>query len=335
MAEILDIIDPVELTLFARLEAEQFDNESPGSLAQFFPVTTVNDIRYAYTTGIDTLIDEAMFRAWDAESQIGRRPGAARVTGELLPISRKIPLSEYAALRTRGATDDIVNAVYNDGPRQGRGIMARFIRARAELLLTGKISIAENGVATEYDSGRHGSLTIGAVSPLWSAHSTATPIANIIAWKELVRAQAGIYPNRLLISAQAMSHLQQVDEVRGAFMPAGQVPNRITVDAVRDAFLQLAQVTVEVYEPPPGMLASPIPANMVVLLRDDTPLGSTTLGTPLEALEPEYQGLGSLPGIVVGGWKSKDPITAWTHGVAIGLPLLGVPDLTLSAQVLA
>ncbi|HEX2578671.1 MAG TPA: major capsid protein [Aquihabitans sp.] len=335
MAEILEGLDPVELTNFARLEANDFDAQSQ-SLARWFPYQAVNDIRYAYSRGVDVLLDEAQFRSFDAESPLGRRPGASRVTGELQPISRKIPLSEYAQLRIRNASNDEINdQVFNDAARLARGIAARFERARGELLRTGNLVINENGVVQTYSSGRHASLTVGAVSPLWSAHSTATPIQDILDWMELIRAQSGVTGNRLLVSRSVMSHLQQIDEVRGAFMPAGQVPNRITTDAVGAAFVQLAGVTVEVLEPPAGMTTPPIPANTVILLQDGVPLGTTTYGIPVEATLPEYQGLAPQPGVLAGGWKDRDPVTAWTHAVAIGLPLLGAPNLTLSATVLA
>ena len=73
-------------------------------------------VKYAYDKGVDALVDEASFRAFDTESPLGRRPGMARKTGELLPISRKIPLSEYAQLRLRGADADAIGKPVPVGP---------------------------------------------------------------------------------------------------------------------------------------------------------------------------------------------------------------------------
>ena len=332
----IDGLDPVELTLATRLEVADFDETSPGTLSEFFPVVEIDDIHYSYNRGIDTLVDEAMYRAFDAESQIGRRPGTSEVSGKLLPISRKIPLSEYDRLRRNGNSDAIVDAIFADAARLGRGVFARLIRARASLLLTGKVQLNENGVVSTYNSGRHASLTVGAVSTLWSDYDDSTPISDVLAWKALIAGRTqGIQPNRLLVTETVMTHLQQVDEVRGAFVSVDSVGPRVTRDAVVDAFLQMAGVRLEVFVPPPGMTPTPWAENMVVLLRDDVPFGTTTLGTPLEATRPDYASLGNLPGVVAGGWEEDDPMTAWTHAVAIGLPLLGVPDLTLSAQVLA
>ena len=64
-------------------------------------------------------------------------------------------------------------------------------------------------------------------------------------------------------------------------------------------------------------------------------LGATYWGTTLETSEPEYN-IGELdrPGIVVGTWKTRDPIAVWVHSAAIGMDALGDANLTLRAQVL-
>lgn len=329
-------LDPAELNVFVRDTLAEFDGQV-NSLARFLPYQEIPDIRYAYSRGIDALVDEASYRAFDAESPIGRRPGAARVTGELLPISRKIPLSEYDSLRLRNAGDDeIVAGVFRDADRLTRGIAARLERARGELLVSGEVDLSENGVVSTYESGRHASLTVAALSSTakWSDLDDSDPISNIIAWKALVRTQSGLDPNRLIVSPTVAALLQQNDKVRSWDRPLASAPGRVTIDAVNDAFLGLAQVAVEVYEAPAGMTSSPIPANTVVLLRDNVPLGMTAHGMTLEASEPEF-GATMQPGVVAGAWKTTlDPIQVWTKAVTIALPLLAAPDLTLSCQVI-
>ena len=340
MSETLEYIDPVELTEFARLAQADFDAQSQ-ALARFFPYTPVDDIRYAYSRGVDALVDEASFRAFDTESPLGRRPGMARITGELLPISRKIPLSEYASLRLRGADAQqagVISGVFRDTERIARGIAARFARAQGSLLQTGKVTLTdENGLTMTYDSGRTAGLTItSVVSPAWTSYSTATPIANLLAWKALVKtANEAIEPNVALVSPTVLGHLQQCDEIRSFATSVANAPSRVTRDAVVEAVAGLAGLRLEVYETPVGMASSPIDERYVVLLSDTQPVGLTAYGVPLEAGEPEYAGLGVQPGIIAGSWKSKDPINVWSHGVAIGLPLLSAPDLTFAAKVIA
>ncbi len=335
MATPINLLDPAVVTAGARLEAVDFD-ATVQSLSRFLPNEETGDIRYAYSKGADALVDETVFRVFGAESPIGRRPGAARVTGELLPLSRKIPLGEYENLRIRNAPDqEVVDAIFKDAIRLARGIAARVERARGQLLQTGKVTINENHVDQLYDSGRAGGHTISSVSPAWSSHVTATPISDIIAWNELIRSKTGITANRLLVSAAVMTHLQQCDEVRGALMPLALSLARVSRSSVSEAF-EGEGVIVEVYEPPAGMVSSPIDPNWVVLLRDNVPLGGTFWGLTLEATAgSEFFPEGPGPGIVAGGWlEDVDPITAWTKAAAIALPVMGSPDLTLAAKVL-
>lgn len=331
----IELLDPVELTDFARLGAEDFDAQVQ-SLSRYLPNRETGDIKYSYSKGVDALVDETVYRAFGAESPIGRRPGTGRVTGELLPLSRKVPLGEYENLRRRNAPqNEVVDEIFRDADRLARGIAARVERARGQLLQTGKVTIDENRVDQEYNAGRDAGHTIASVSPLWSSHSTATPLSNIIAWNELIRQKTGVTANRLLVSPVVMGHLQQCDEVRGALMALTLAPARVRREAVNEAF-QGEGVTVELYEPPAGMLTSPIDPNWVVLLRDNIPLGGTFWGLTLEATESsDFYPQGPGPGIVAGAWKEGlDPITIWTKAVGIALPVMGAPDLTLSAKVI-
>lgn len=338
--EALSFIDPAELTEFARLARADFDAQSQ-SLARFLPYVEIDDIRFAYNRGADALVDEATFRAYDAESPIGRRPGSARITGEIPAISRKIPLSEYAQLRTRALDVQeaaIISGVYRDAERLARGIAARLERARGELFQTGKVTLNENGVVSTYDSGRASSLTITTTpsNGYWSVHNTSTPVTDLIGWADTVAAanEAGIRPNRVLVSTTIMGHLQQCDEVRGFTTAVANAPARVTTGAVQDAILGLTGMTLDVYETPAGMATSPMASNVVVLLRDNVALGSTAYGVPLEASEPEYAQVAPQPGVYAGSWKTKDPINVWSHAVGLALPLLAAPDLTLAAKVL-
>lgn len=336
MTDFLDLIDPVELTEFARVAADDFDAQVQ-SLTRFLPNRQVNDIMYSYDKGLDVLVDEAQFRAFDAESQVGRRPSGSRISGSILPISRKIPLSEYAQLRLRNASNDqLVQQCFDDAARLARGIAARALRARGQLLETGKVTINENNVVTEYDSGRAGGHTISTLgsNDRWSAYSTADPIGDVMGWSDLIYAAIGVRPDTMLVSSTVMAHLQQVDLVRGAFVAVATAPSRATIAQVQEAFLAMANVRVEVWQAPAGMTGVMDPKK-VTLLTESVPLGATLYGIPVEASEPEYAALSSQPGIVAGAWREPDPSVPWTKAVGLLLPILSSPDSTLNAQVIA
>ncbi|MFV0496069.1 major capsid protein [Mycobacterium sp.] len=336
MPDILDLIDPVELTEFARLEAANFDDQVQ-SYSRFMPYQGVNDIRYAYNKQAAAFVDEAVFRAYDAESPTGRRPDSSRIVGEIPAISRKIPLSEYAQLRARQAPDrDIIDSIFDDARNLARGIAARVERARAIVLETGAININENGYQSTYTSGRHASLTPAdlAGTAVWSDYVNATPISDVIAWADLIRARVGMSPTELRVSSTVMAHIQQCDEVRAFNTAAPLAPQRLSRDRVNDAFVGLAGVRVVVDETPAGM-TNPRDATKVILMVDTVPVGRTLYGTPVEASEPDYAGISAQPGIYAGTWKEKDPVTPWTKAVAITLPVLTIPDATLCCKVIA
>ena len=137
-----DYITPAELTGYVRaaladLETNQF------TLSRFLPSQQIDDLQYRFTRGGEGLAEAATFRAYDAESPIGSRPGISRVTGELPPISRKIRLGEYERLRQRRADQAIRDAILDDATRMARTVAARVELARGEALYTGKITLNE------------------------------------------------------------------------------------------------------------------------------------------------------------------------------------------------
>src|ERR1700761_129733 len=120
-----DYYDPAELTGYARQAlADLPDNQQ--QLARWLPNRTVDDLEYRFNRGGGGLTEAASYRAFDTESPIGRRESAARTTGELLPISEKIPLGEYDQLRRRAnPTPAIQNGLLTDTERQVRKVAAR------------------------------------------------------------------------------------------------------------------------------------------------------------------------------------------------------------------
>ena len=335
MTDYLDLIDPVELTEFARVSAADFDAQM-GSLADVFPNRQVADIMYAYDKGLELLVDEAEYRAFDAEAGIGRRPSTSRVSGSILPISRKIMLSEYAQLRLRNAGNDaMVQAHFDDARRLANGVVARVIRARGQLLETGKVTIAENGVHTEYDAGRAAGHSVSTLASddRWSAYTTADPVGDVMAWSDLIYEATGVRPTHLKVLSTVMAHLQQCDNVRGALVSVS--PPRATVAMVQEAFLALANITVEVYTQPAGMSGNVIDPKKVVLYTSNAAVAATLYGIPVEATEDAYRALSVQPGIVAGAWRQPDPSVPWTKATGLALPILASPDSTLCAQVIA
>ena len=97
-----DIVNPAELTGYARASLNDYEARQ-GSLARWLPNREVQDVVARFVAGGAGLVEEARYRAYDAEPEVGRTPGRKRVTIELPAVSQEIPVTEYQQLRERGA----------------------------------------------------------------------------------------------------------------------------------------------------------------------------------------------------------------------------------------
>jgi hypothetical protein len=91
-----------------------------------------------------------------------------------------------------------------------------------------------------------GSALTTAVSDEWDDHSNATPIADVLAASEKVRAGIGFSANILVVSEKVWKHLKQCDEVKDLLKYAGNAaaaPGNISRQAVA-AMMELDEIVV-------------------------------------------------------------------------------------------
>jgi hypothetical protein len=341
-----EFIEPTQLTgliraALADLQVNRF------TLSRWLPNVEVDDIVYEFVKGGGGLAETASYRAWDAESKIGRREGIGKVMGELPPISEKIPLNEYDRLRMRtNKREDALPFIARDAQRIARNISARFEVARGSALVNATAEVPE--LQTTVDFGRLSTHSVVAAI-LWTDHANATPINDLRAWKNTYEDTNGETPAVILAPTAVVENLAMCEQmIRQAYplAPAGTAP-MLNGEQVNSILRSLNLPAIETYDARvkvDGVATRITPGNSIVMLPEPgattagapTDLGATLLGTTAESLEEEY-GLqaGEQPGIVAAQWKTKDPVRVWTHGAAVGLPVLREPNLTLKAQVLA
>ena len=109
MALWTDIITPAELTGYARESLADMELQR-GTLAKYLPNRHVLDTAVRFVVGGSGLVEEARYRAFDAEPEIGRQQGGKRVSIEMPAVSQKIPVSEYRQLRARNASESFMAA---------------------------------------------------------------------------------------------------------------------------------------------------------------------------------------------------------------------------------
>ncbi len=334
-----EYVTPDELTGYVR--AAQADLEvNTFRLNQYLPYEHVNDLDYRFDTGGEGLVEAATFRSYDAEAPIDSRPGLARAQGSLPPISRKIPLREYDRLKIRGLAGEIKSRIYNDAARMTRKVLARMEIARGQALVEGRVVINENGVIATVDFGRASGNVVTA-GVLWSASSGATPLTDLMTWRDAYVAVNGSEPGQILTSRRVVSLMMRNAELRNLVFPTsgGMQPDIISEAAINSALAVFGLPPIVTYEAQlkvSGVATRVIPDNRLLLLpggEDLRQLGRTLYGTTLEASTPGFNLTGAEAGIVAGNLETWDPIHLWTKVSAIGLPIVVNPNLTMVATV--
>lgn len=333
-----DIIDPATLTGFVR-DAQEEVEARKGTLAQFLPNETVADIAVRFIAGNAGLVEEAKFRAYDAEPEIGKRPGGKRHMLELPAIGQNIPVSEYAQLRNRNASDDALLASIQKTAKQVvAAVDDRMERLRGTVLVSGKATIDQDNFKTEDDFGRDASHTTTATT-LWSEPG-ADPIEDLQLWGDLYNATNGVDAGAIVLSRRVLrilgSHVQFRTNVNGG----GSRP--ATIAEVIATLEGYGLPTVVQYDrrTSSGLV---IPDDRVLMLpapvasddADGTELGNTFWGQTLTSEDTDW-GIedSEKPGIVAGVYRNpKPPMIAEVISDAIGMPVLANANLSLAAKV--
>lgn len=345
-----DLVQPVEITGYARARLEDYERQQNGSLASYLPNDFLNDIVARFTVGGTGLQPVAEYRSYDAETPLGSLPGTSRVSFELPPLGMKMRVSEYEQLRARGnlsqvllrtsverITERLVDAI-SDRLEYERG----YAIENAELAIDDETGFKQTG-DWERDPTHEVDASTGA-GVYWDDWDNADPIEQLIAWQEIYVATNGFPPGSILTSTKVFTNLQRAASLRVLASSLAGAPQIVTREAVNGMLNSYGLPPVTVYDrqvnlrgtvkkvlSPEYLFMLPAPGGTVGQVK----LGQTYWGTTLEASEAEY-GIGELdrPGIVVGVWKTRDPIALWVHSAAIGLAVLGDANLSFRAQVL-
>lgn len=334
-----DIITPAELTGYVRAALEEYE-KAKGSLARWLPNREVADIVARFVMGQKGLVDEAQFRAFDAEPEQGRRQPRRRVTIELPAIGQSLPVSEYQQLRARRADDEeIRNQLLADAEQVVQAVADRIERLRGTVLTTGKATIDQENFAIEDDFGRSASHTVVAAQ-LWSATSVDR-LAYLEMLHDLYRTDNGEDPGALLMPTRVFRALAGGDQFKTVFAGGGE--RNATREQVNDTLTSAGLPEVTLYD---RLTAGGrvIPSDRLMLLPapveptdwQGTKLGATFWGQTLTSTDPDYELAPSeQPGIVVGAYKGKKPpMLAEVIADAIAEPVLANADLSIVAKVL-
>ena len=338
-----DLISPAELTGFARAAQEDVERRK-GTLARWLPNTEVPDVVVRTVVGEDGTGELAQYRSFDAETPIGSGGKGERKVFELLPLGLKERVSEYDQLRMRGG--DVaaltLGGVEKAALRVVNAVVDRLEIARGQALETGGLAIDENGVKQTLSFGRPAGNTVTA-SVLWNASSgTPKAIDDLIAWCDVYKdGNNGNMPGAMVTSRKAVAALQRSEEIRALVATTAGTPSIVSMEALNAVLASYDLPPIYIFDRKIRGQAVLSPNKLFLLPAPVEPngsneLGGTFCGQTLEASEPEY-GIAAAeqPGLVVGAWKTRDPIAVWVHSNAIAVPVLVNPVASMVATVVS
>lgn len=335
-----DYVTPAELTGYVRTALADQPINDLALVDNLLPDTPIDDVEFRANITQLGLRRAAKFRSWDTEARTTPRKGVVRIQGELPPLSEKRRLGEYDRLRLRKVADNAIrDIIFNDAVELAQAIRTRIIMAKAQALVTGKVTLLENGLDLEADFLRLAGHTVTA-SILWSVTGSgaADPVANQDTWFGVFRATQSGNPVRAITSQRVMSTLMRNDKIRAFCLPVGSTQGIVTRDQVNALFTSFGHPPFEIFdaqvEDADGAATRLIPDDVVVYI-GSSKIGETLWGTTAEAIEPDYGiDASEAPGIVVGSYVESDPIQRWTKASGIGLPMLLNSNATFVAKVL-
>ena len=348
MANIYDLIAPVELTGVARLEQAAEDWEvNRLQLGQWFPNDFVPRIDFAYATGTDrTYSESAQFRAFDERPRLGTRPGITRIRGELPPISMEYVLTEYdqiqlMAIQNGGEAQlrELVEPVVTKDIIRGVAAIERRMEfVRRDMLVDGTADFNEGGMSLTLDTGRDAGRS-STVSTGWDVPATATPITDERAVVDTMIDEENIGPTDLIammntVTWRAWKLCQEVEDQWDSVRVRTHLNDDQANQIRRDNELPAVVINdSRAAHPETGVTERLIPDYKVLYLPRGA-VGSTQYGIPAITNDPDVDiPFAQRPGPVAYLTREVKPSIVSTVVDALGLPLLKDPDATYALDV--
>jgi hypothetical protein len=339
MALWTDLVTPAEATGYARAALSDLEVNN-ASLARWIPNVEVSDLSVRFRKGQAGFVQEAAFRAYDAEPEMAGSSSGQRVTIDLPALGQNRPISEYDQLRLRNATDDVLrDSIFKEISNAARAVADRIERLRGTVLSTGKATINQSNFVTDDDFGRAGAHSVTAAS-LWS-DTAVSRLSDLNAWSDVYAAtNNGTAPGSILVSRRVFRALASGKEfatllANGATRPGleADVRGLLTSAGLPELFIYDRSTSGGRVIADDRLLFLPAPVDPQ---SGQSEMGGTFWGQTLTSMDSNYTIEPSeQPGIVVGVYKNeKPPMIAEVVSDAIALPVLANANLSFVAKVL-
>jgi hypothetical protein len=337
MAIWTDVIEPETLTEYAR-NLTELEEGRGDSLAQFMPNNQVDDIRVTVAMNQKQQVTAAKFRAFDAETSMAQMSGGKEATFRLAPVGQQMQISESDQTRfINKSNDEVKSKIYDVTDVLVRNTVAAVELLRAQVLVSGRLTIPEVGV--DDDFGRN------PLHDVTAAHSWADPsvsrLNDFYTWTDVYSNTNGEAPGCIYMTKRVFRAMVSGDEFKTVLIGG----------ANRPATVAEALALLESHGLPPIILCERkvdskliIPTDRLLLLpspvgtsdHTGTQLGATFWGQTLSSTQGGFSlGNQDLPGLVAYAATLDDNSFRKNVQVdAIASPVMVNPDLSFVATVL-
>lgn len=339
MATLIDIIEPAELTGYAR-ESMNALEEKKGSLATWLPNRMVDDVLVRFVADGAGLVEEARFRAFGAATESGKAPDSKRVTLDLPALGQSIGLDEYSRLRLRKSGEErLKREIVSRTDAAVAAVSDAIERMRGIVLLTGKATIDQPNYKSEDDFGRSAEMAPTAAQ-LWTNTGARKVLDDLRTWHEKYVEVNGEEPGTLLVSTRVLGLIASANEFRTSLADGSTRP--ASIQQINDLLASYGLPMLTKYDrrtKSGSVLGNEhllfLPAPAAFDAPEDTQLGATFWGLSESATKPGWEiPEEDQPGIVAAAFEGEKPGEA-TEVIAdaIGLPVLANPNLAMACKV--
>lgn len=292
----------------------------------------------------------ARFRAWDGRLHVSERDTGSTKRVKLPPLSSSLSKGEYERLqlefsRTGGTNSAaLVQAIYNDAEQLTREVLNRMELARGDVLTDFRFTMMGGSgepSGIEANFGAPAGHT-GAPAVLWTAANlaTMTPLADLVAWRDVFLASGSGSPDTLIMSNIRASVVQRSAEIINAVHGSASGRTRVTRAELNDLLASEDIPPITTYDANVDVdgVTTRIVGDDQLIMANSTQLGYTAWGVTATALELVNSNQSELSfeqarGIVGIVEKAGPPYREFTFVDACGMPVIANPRALLARDV--
>ena len=314
---------------------------------ELFPARKKIGINLSWIKGAKGLSASLSLSKFDVKSTKKDRIGFEKLTTNMpffkndMLIDEELRQELLKAIEADNATwiDTILRQIFDDVTTLVDAASVTRERMRMQLISTGTIVMAENGVEYSYDYGLASDQKYTPTTK-WD-QTNSTPADDIIAMQDVIEQKGYERPRRAVTSRKIMRNLMKNEGIKNAIYVMSNGKVTLTEDNVRAYLKEQTGVTIAVYEKSyldNGKVKRYLPEDLFILLPEGE-LGNTWFGTTPEEADLMSGATAAEvtivdTGVAITTTKTTDPVSVDTKVSQVCLPSFEKADQIVIADVL-